>query len=593
MNPARFSTPAVSGIALAAFLIAAPASAVDRYVSPSGSGTACSAGSPCALTTANSQAVAGDVVRMRAGNYGTADINPANNGTSGARITYRPDTLGNPVHVDQVILATGRSYITIRNVNATSTAQKLSVGAGTGSNGVGDSLVNITARGLATISRLTNAVIYNCDVGDTTVSPGNAEYVVTNAWNTVTFRRSRFHVRSNNAATVRMWYPHDWTNSTFDSNSVIFVYKSGSEQGAMFSNCNGNRHKDNHWRIYDYGFSNGIGLGYRDGSIGNFSVVRDTFTEVGPAAVSFLRGSGNVPANNMAWAYCIFRQSLPVMPANGSSNWSFDHCQIAINNRRGSNPSMFQPLNGNLGGLSLTHCSLLYYSGANNSTGGEIFADQVDLGSATIRDNVIARMQSQNSSGCPSIAVTSVNSSAGTAGRWNRNVYWLYNKHSATVDSANGISNGSCSKPGANPACGTWGVDCNGRWGGSSASQIYADTTWNPRLGLPDLTPSNTGLISHAMWPDGYVGARSASGQVQVDVIPPAAIQNLGTGGAAAPPTSPSSMVPDDPKGGDEGDPETPVPPRAPGLETGAPAPAEPASRPWSRPAPWSPRHHR
>src|SRR5512139_2454851 len=73
-------------------LCASPAWATTYYVSPTGSGTTCSAGSPCTLTTVNGKVAAGDTVYLNNGTYtttGTTDcINPGVTGFAGNVITY-------------------------------------------------------------------------------------------------------------------------------------------------------------------------------------------------------------------------------------------------------------------------------------------------------------------------------------------------------------------------------------------------------------------------------------------------------------------------------------------------------------------------
>src|SRR5437764_15227691 len=73
-------------------LIAKAAAAREFYVAPAGSGTAATAPNPSAIAYANGSAVAGDVVRLAAGDYGTQAIAPAANGTGfGHRIAYVGD----------------------------------------------------------------------------------------------------------------------------------------------------------------------------------------------------------------------------------------------------------------------------------------------------------------------------------------------------------------------------------------------------------------------------------------------------------------------------------------------------------------------
>ena len=94
-------------------LSASPASAVTKFISPSGSGTACTAGSPCSMTQANNTAVAGDIVSMAAGTYATAP-DPVNSGSSGNPIEYR----GDPTNASAVVVPyttnSGDNYIWFR-----------------------------------------------------------------------------------------------------------------------------------------------------------------------------------------------------------------------------------------------------------------------------------------------------------------------------------------------------------------------------------------------------------------------------------------------------------------------------------------------
>lgn len=509
---------------LAALCLAAPAAALTRYVEPTtgvGSGPCTDPLDPCTLARGNAVVQAGDVVRMRAGNYNTsgADINPGVTGTIGSRILYRPDTLGNPVNVDQIILAAGRSYISVWNVR-TFSATGISMTAG--ATRTGDSLVNVTAISPAVLHNLTSSVIYNCTIGDT-VTTGGVTHIQADNWNNVTLRRSTLLIKSNNQLSTRPFYPGNWQSCTVDSNQWFFLISAGapgSEQGSMFRASQNNTFKDNHWRFQDrQGAAAGFALGFRDNTIGNFSFLRDTFTQVMPSQPgSFMRGSGQTsPAHNMSWTNCVIRMGRSIEPAWNSTNWSFVGCQIAIY-RTNSNPGLVAPLAGNTTGLTMRHCTVLYYRGDGSSD--PYFANEVDLGSATITDNVFMRMQSVTSTACPARSVVNTSSASPS---WNRNVYYLYNKHAA-LDSSQAVNVGSsCSATGAGTtACTSWGNDCNSRWGGPDATYMIADTTFYPNSGLPDFTPAAKGLIVHTMWPDGYVGAiNTAGGGPPPDTTPP------------------------------------------------------------------------
>ncbi len=69
--------------------IGVPAATSSLYVSPAGSGTSCSPGSPCALAEGLSQAQAGEEVVLRGGVYYTGDLAPPRSGTPGAPIVIR------------------------------------------------------------------------------------------------------------------------------------------------------------------------------------------------------------------------------------------------------------------------------------------------------------------------------------------------------------------------------------------------------------------------------------------------------------------------------------------------------------------------
>jgi len=116
MRHLRFAT-----LSLSLFLLvlgAGPARAVVLDVSPTGSGTACTPGSPCAMSTANGIVRPGDVVRVNPGVYTTAP-DPAVSGTASARITY----VGNLAVPDAATIATGmtlkRKYITVKGMSFT------------------------------------------------------------------------------------------------------------------------------------------------------------------------------------------------------------------------------------------------------------------------------------------------------------------------------------------------------------------------------------------------------------------------------------------------------------------------------------------
>jgi hypothetical protein len=79
----------VSGTASTRAEIAIPVPDDSYYVSPSGSGTSCTQGTPCSLSYGLSQAQAGDEVVLRGGVYHQGEIDLPRSGTAGAPIVVR------------------------------------------------------------------------------------------------------------------------------------------------------------------------------------------------------------------------------------------------------------------------------------------------------------------------------------------------------------------------------------------------------------------------------------------------------------------------------------------------------------------------
>ncbi|MEW6364206.1 MAG: BACON domain-containing carbohydrate-binding protein [Acidobacteriota bacterium] len=69
--------------------VGVPSAAASYYVSPTGSGTTCSAGSPCSLTEGLSRAQAGDAVVLRGGTYYEGEFSLPRSGSAGAPIVIR------------------------------------------------------------------------------------------------------------------------------------------------------------------------------------------------------------------------------------------------------------------------------------------------------------------------------------------------------------------------------------------------------------------------------------------------------------------------------------------------------------------------
>jgi len=110
------------------FAFAGPltAQAADHYVSPTGaaswanclSATPLNGTAACSLSTANTNAAAGDTVYLRAGTY-TTGITPSKSGTTAVRITYQ--NYGGEVvtlTASTAISLNGKNYVTVTGINA-------------------------------------------------------------------------------------------------------------------------------------------------------------------------------------------------------------------------------------------------------------------------------------------------------------------------------------------------------------------------------------------------------------------------------------------------------------------------------------------
>ena len=118
-------------ICLFTFAVSVAVQAATYWVSPTGTATWANgrSSSPlndaaaCALSTANSNAAAGDTVSLRAGTYNDATINPVHSGSSdAARITYRnfgseAVTIADAVTYDVGLRLDTKSYITVQGIN--------------------------------------------------------------------------------------------------------------------------------------------------------------------------------------------------------------------------------------------------------------------------------------------------------------------------------------------------------------------------------------------------------------------------------------------------------------------------------------------
>jgi len=100
------------------------ANAATRYSSPSGSGSTCSTGTPCSLTTGLSQTTSGDTLLLKNGTFTSVNLtNPLLSGTSGSPTTLACENIrqctlqvtsgsGSPI----ITITAARSYLTFSGI---------------------------------------------------------------------------------------------------------------------------------------------------------------------------------------------------------------------------------------------------------------------------------------------------------------------------------------------------------------------------------------------------------------------------------------------------------------------------------------------
>jgi len=169
------------------------------YVSPSGSGSSCTIGSPCSLAYANTNADDDDIVYLRGGTYSTKDnhgvLEPDNDGSSGQPITFIAYTAETPIidgtNVDNnyaMIRLSGRSYITIDGLTTQNAQEKYGVAVGGGGSSLEDDIIiqnctfnghGINAKSVDNFQILDNAFVDIDDYAGINIS-GSENYKATN-----------------------------------------------------------------------------------------------------------------------------------------------------------------------------------------------------------------------------------------------------------------------------------------------------------------------------------------------------------------------------------------------------------------------------
>jgi hypothetical protein len=253
----------------------------------------------------------------------------------------------------------------------------------------------------------------------------------------------------------------------------------------------------------------------------------------------------------------------------GADNVQFDHCQFISRNALGNatvGESMFYFISGTYTNLRFDHCT--FYNGGRRLWD----TDNASPGWSTLRVRNCLFLSRAPGSDC---AATRIMDPAQQDFDIDNNLYFLAKQRPTDVTRDPSWTlrrSAGCAAPGASGwPCTSYNNECNSRYG----DPLVQDTTWvNGNYMRPSMQPAQNSPAVGPQWPDGYVGALPASGVA--DIIPPAAITNLGASGAEPQAAPPASATPDEGKNGGD-------PPRAPGAE---PAPSD-GSR--LKPAPWSP----
>ncbi len=312
-----------------------PAAAATLSVSPTGSGTTCTPGSPCALATANANAQPGDVVSMANGTYPVAPI-PARSGTAAAPIEYR----GNPSNKNLVVVppiyVNNLDYINYRYFRITG-----GVGAGFRLDGQADGwkVAGLTVIGdwlLAGVNscRFDSVAVYPPIVGGTMAynyfsfggqacplaGGGTIANTVVNACSV--------YVRSIGTAQycftadplAKMWGSMK-TNISVLRNKFLIVMAPGSDagtkRGLYLGNFQNSTFADNRWTLVDsagvciYG-TGCITARIRDWFLSN-TFTRDSFYVQGSAAPFYLSSQGEpndrTTEGQSRWTNCYFKSS--------------------------------------------------------------------------------------------------------------------------------------------------------------------------------------------------------------------------------------------------------------------------------------------
>lgn len=288
MRHLRTSLPSLIILCLA---VPGVTGAATLDVSPSGSGTACTPGSPCALATANSQVQPGDVVRLSPGTY-TVAPDPARNGTASARITY----VGNLAIPDAVVITPGmtlkRQYITVKGMSFAGSVWFDRINANPGQCAQFDSLAYANIYHSLGMDQAKDCMAYRVNI-----TSGLGRFTMSTPatpisdWTTPerdTVRYCTFHLGEQVTDGYHVVQLRGVTNCVIDSNRVFIqmapvLPNEISPLIAYFMRYS--QFKDNYWHVVNTGGNNNM-LRWRDSTSFN-RTYRDTVLMMGSGNLRF------------------------------------------------------------------------------------------------------------------------------------------------------------------------------------------------------------------------------------------------------------------------------------------------------------------
>jgi len=541
-------------VLIAALVLATPAGAVTRFVSPTGSGTACTSGSPCSMTQANSVAAPGDVISMASGSYSVSP-NPTGSGTAGNPIEYR----GDPNNWSGVVFSslTGINsqdnivfrYFTVNSTNA----------AGMRLDGQLDNwrIAGVIVRGDLLIGGYNNGTIESCYVmpplvggtlGHNYLSFGGQACPINGGGaiaNTV-LRQNNFYLRSEaghqycfSADPIVKFYGAMKTNLTLSRNRFLIVMgpgsDGGSKRGYYLAEMDDSHFDHNMWMVKDSANTCTYGSGCITSRIRdhfNRNVFdTDTLWTEGSGAPNYLSSQGEpndrTTEGDSKWINCYFYNK------NGG-NWEFSwgarddsliNSVFVSDSHRAENAVVRVPSVAADGGFFMDHCTVADYSDPSiafvNGPPVEITSNSSSSSPVTVTNNIFYRQMTTTGSNTAAEWITLAGSRTYTV---NNNLFFYRAGIGRSIYGSWNGGGGALSNPGTGS---TWttasGKDANSKYG----SPRFADSTF--ATFNPTLTASSAAIGMGTFGTD--AGARQFS--VQSDFTPPAAITTLGYTGSS------------------------------------------------------------